>query len=112
VVPAEVYPSMHPEAVKAQAIAARTYALRSLGRYESRGFDVLGSVVSAEYRGVGRGHPLTTRAVLETRGLVLTHRGRLIEALYHSSAGGYTSSGEDVWGGATAYLQALPEWDA
>lgn len=110
VVPSEMYAAMPIEALKAQAIAARTYALRSVGRYRSRGFDVLGSVASTAYKGVEREHPNTTQAVMETAGEVLTHRGRLAETLYSSSAGGHTASGEEVWGGKTAYLLATPEW--
>jgi len=112
VVPSEMYASMHLEALKAQAIAARTYTLRNLGRYSSRGFDVLGSVSSSEYRGVDREHPRTTKAVTETAGKVLVHGNSLIEAFYNSSAGGYTASSEAVWGGRRAYLQDVPEWGA
>ena len=57
VVPSEMYTSMPMEALKAQAVAARTYTYRSLGRYWQRGFDVIGSVASSEYRGVGVEHP-------------------------------------------------------
>lgn len=110
VVPSEVYASMHPETLKAQAIAARTYALRSLGRYRSRGFDVLGSVASTEYKGVEREHPATTQAVIDTQGQVLTYRGRLADTVYSSNAGGYTVSGQVVWGGEVPYLVPRPEW--
>lgn len=111
VVPSEMYFTMPMEALKAQAIAARTYTLRSLGgRYASRGFDVLGSVASAAYRGVDAENARTTEAVLATRGLVLTYRGRLAETYFHASAGGHTASSEEVWGGHREYLQAVPEW--
>lgn len=110
VVPSEMYPSMPLEALKAQAIAARTYVLRALGRYASRGFDVLGSVASTAYRGVAREQASTTRAVLETRGQVLTYQGRLANAVYTSSAGGYTASAAEAWGGGEPFLKAVPEW--
>lgn len=112
VVPSEMYASMEMEALKAQAIAARTYTLRFQGRYSDRGFDVLGSVASAAYRGVDWEHSRTTEAVLSTRGQVLTYQGRLVDALYHSNAGGFTASSADVWGGtAPPYLRGVPEWD-
>lgn len=106
VVPSEVYPGMPEAALETQAIAARTYTLRNLGRYRSRGFDVMGSVLSSAYAGVAREHPRTTRAVDATRGLVLMHGGSLIEALYSSNSGGHTAGPEHVWGGSPrAYLR-------
>lgn len=110
VVPSEMYASMPFEALKAQAIAARTYTLRSLGRYRERGFDVMGSVLSSAYRGVGREHPRTSAAVAQTRGQVLTYQGALIEAYYHASAGGHTAASAQVWGGARPYLSGVGEW--
>ncbi|GEM_PF-198467 len=112
VVPSEMYPTMELEALKAQAIAARTYTLRSRGRYSSRGFDVLATVASSAYRGVAREHPATTQAVLETMGQVLTYQGSLAETVYTSNAGGFTAASADVWGGARPYLVGVPEWGA
>lgn len=109
VVPSEMYATMPMEALKVQAIAARTYTLRHLGRYASRGFDVLGSVASSEYRGVDREHPRSTEAVNETRGLVLRYGNVLIDAVYTSDNGGYSASGEEVWGGNSPYLQGQPD---
>lgn len=111
VVPSEMSFTMPMEALKAQAIAARTYTLRALGgRYASRGFDVLGDVASSAYRGVDAEHARTTEAVLSTTGLVLTYRGGLAETYYHASAGGHTASSEEVWGGRREYLRGVPEW--
>ncbi len=110
VVPSEMYPSMPAEALKAQAIAARTYTMRHLGRFSARGFDVMGSVLSSAYRGVDRETSRTTEAVLATSGEVLTHSGALIEAYYHATAGGMTAASADVWGGARPYLNAVGEW--
>ena len=107
-----MYPTMELEALKAQAIAARTYTLRSRGRYSSRGFDVLATVASSAYRGVAREHPATTQAVLETMGQVLTYQGSLAETVYTSNAGGFTAASADVWGGARPYLVGVPEWGA
>lgn len=110
VVPSEMYPSMGAEALKAQAIAARTYTLRSRGRFGARGFDVMGTVVSSAYRGVAREQPATTAAVMATMGQVLTYRGSLANTVYSASAGGFSASSEEAWGGGQPYLQAGPEW--
>jgi stage II sporulation protein D len=84
-------------AVEAQAIAARTYAYEHLGRWEDLGFDVFDSVADQVYRGLTGTHPLTDRAVAETRGKVLVYRGHLVRAYYCSTCGGHTSTIEDVW---------------
>jgi stage II sporulation protein D len=107
VVPSEMFTSMPLEALKAQAIAARTYTYRSLGRYWQRGFDVQGSVASSEYRGVGVEHANTTAAVLETLGLVLRDGDRPAQVFYNATAGGHTASSEEVWGGKISYLQPI-----
>lgn len=99
VVPAEIgaRPTSELEAVKAQAVAARTYALSYLSARDSLGFDVFGDVGDQVYRGISAESEVTTRAVRETRGVVATYGGRLIEAYYHSTCGGSTASIEDVW---------------
>lgn len=99
VVPAEIgnRPLSDLEAVKAQAVAARTYAISYLGARDSLGFDVFGDVGDQVYRGIDSEAEVTTRAVRETRGVVATHGGRLIEAYYHSTCGGATAAIEDVW---------------
>jgi stage II sporulation protein D len=99
VVPAEIgqRPMGELEAVKAQAVAARTYALSYLSARDSLGFDVFGDVGDQVYRGIASESEVTTRAVRETRGVVATYAGRLVEAYYHSTCGGSTASIEDVW---------------
>lgn len=85
------------EAVKAQAIAARTYTYAHLGHWEDLGFDVYDTVSDQVYRGLTGTHPITDRAVRETRNLVAAYRGKLIRAYYSSTCGGHTSTLEDVW---------------
>lgn len=85
------------EAGKAQAVAARTYALAYVGRRSDQGFDVYGSVEDQLYGGSGSEGPLTDRCVTETAGLVGTYQGRLIRANYFSTCGGVTANVEDVW---------------
>jgi stage II sporulation protein D len=108
VVPNELSPGGWPEleALKAQAVAARTYAVSNLGRFASEGFDLTPDTRSQVYGGRSTEHPLTDRAVFETRGRVATYEGRPINALYTSTCGGRTEDAENIFGGdAPAYLR-------
>ncbi|NIP83477.1 MAG: SpoIID/LytB domain-containing protein, partial [Gemmatimonadetes bacterium] len=113
VVPREIGGGRPPEeleAVKAQAIAARTYAVRQLGRRDALGFDYYGSVLDQVYGGMDAEDETTTRAVRETRGEVVVHDGEPIEAYYHSTCGGRTAALEEVWGGEPRpYLRSVSD---
>ncbi len=104
VVPGEMIASWPMEALKAQAVAARTYTVFHLGRYHERGFDLLASVASAHYPGVSREHQRTTTAVNETKGQIITYLGQPIDAVYSANNGGIRASSAEVWGGNRAYL--------
>src|SRR5688500_14190632 len=93
VVPAEMGPSIYDEveALKAQAVAARTYAYRNLRQFESEGFDICPGPACQAYKGFAAEHELSTRAVRETAGLILTYNGQPVDALYTSTCGGETS---------------------
>jgi stage II sporulation protein D len=120
VVPGELSPGQFGalEALKAQAVAARTYALKNRGSYGSLGFDLVNTSRSQVYKGMASEHPLSTRAVEETRGVVMTYRGELINALYTSTCGGKTENAENVFSGRPVpYLKSVecsseeqPEW--
>lgn len=98
------------EAAKAQAVAARTYAVRYLGRREALGFDVFATVQDQVYGGVGDEYDLVSRAVRETEGEILVYDGRPIEAYYHSTCAGHTAAIEEVWNSAPVpYLQAVED---
>jgi len=118
VVPNELSPTSFPqlEALKAQAVAARTYALRNRGGYAAQGYDICATPACQLYRGKGSEHPLTDQAVDETRGIVAYYGGALINALYTSTCGGHTEDGESVFDGPAApYLRGvacLPEREA
>lgn len=101
VVPNELSPSGWPqiEALKAQAVAARTYAVSNLGRFAADGFDLTPDTRSQVYGGRSTEHPLTDRAVLETRGRIATYKGVPINALYTSTCGGRTEDAENIFGG-------------
>jgi stage II sporulation protein D len=104
----ELSPGGYPaiEALKAQAIAARTYALRNRGQYASQGYDLLPTTRSQVYRGLTSEQPLSTRAVDETRGLIATYNGEPINALYTSTCGGRTENAENIFNEAIPYLRA------
>ncbi len=107
VVANELSPGGYPalEAQKAQAIAARTYALRNRGQFRAQGFDLLPTTRSQVYRGLSSEHPLSTRAVDETRGLIATYNGEPINALYTSTCGGRTEAVENIFNDAAPYLR-------
>lgn len=99
VVPHEVFPSWDLEALKAQTLAARTYAARHLNNKE------MDDTISFQVYGGYEWHERTTKAVNETKGEVITYNNRLIEAFYSASNGGVTESNKHVWGGkALAYF--------
>ena len=109
VVPGELSPYIfgEPEALKAQAVAARTYALKNLGQYGDLGFDLLATPQSQVYEGMSIEHPASTRAVEETEGEVAVYGGSLINALYTSTCGGATENVEEIFEGNPApYLQS------
>jgi stage II sporulation protein D len=85
------------EAVKAQAVAARTYALKRLGREDKPGYDLVASVADQVYHGKSAEQELANRAIRETEGVVAIHRGKLIDAYYSSTCGGRTAAIRDVW---------------
>lgn len=99
VVPAEMgkLGQQELEALKAQAIAARTYSLSRLGQYADEGYDLEASVADQIYKGVEGEDPLVNQAVELTWGKVLTHKGKLIHAYYHANSGGRTEYVEKVW---------------
>jgi stage II sporulation protein D len=94
-----------PEAHKAQAIAARTYALRNRGQFSSQGYDLLPTTRSQVYRGLTSENALSSRAVDETRGLIATYAGEPINALYTSTCGGRTEDSENIFNDAVPYLK-------
>ena len=121
VVPNELSPVSFPqlEALKAQAVAARTYALRNRGQFEAQGYDICATPACQVYRGRASEHPLTDQAVQETRGVIASYRGNLINALYTSTCGGHTEDAVNIFEGEheVPYLTGvacLPErsaWD-
>lgn len=111
VLPSEMPSSWPQEALKAQAIAARSYALANIGKYRSRDFDLKDTVDDQVYSGVQAEQDSTNRAVCETAGIVLKHGGKVCSAFFHSSSGGQTEVAEHVWGRPVPYLKSVPDYD-
>lgn len=111
VVPAEMPTSWPLEALKAQAVAARTYTVTSLGKEADKGYDLCNTVHCHVYGGAGVERSRSNQAVAETEGEILTWGGKPIIAYYHSSSGGYTDSGEEVWKRPLPYIQAVKDFD-
>lgn len=109
VVPSEMPASWEFEALKAQAIAARSFALANLGKQAKYGYDLKDNTEDQVYGGASAETNITNKAVDETHGLVLTYDMKIISAYYSASAGGMTSS--SVWGGYAPYLHSVPSFD-
>jgi stage II sporulation protein D len=105
----EVDPAWPPEALKAQAVAARTLALASLGRFRREGYDVRDTTEVQLYGGATSEDPRTNAAVDATRGILLVHDGKPIHAVYHADSGGQTEASEHVWGVAYPYLRSVED---
>jgi len=110
VVPLEMGPSQFPEldALKAQTVAARTYAVAHLGDHADEGWDLCATPACQVYGGVSGEHSLSNRAVAETAGLVAVYEGEPIDAMYTSTCGGHTEDVEHIFGDrAQPYLKGV-----
>ncbi len=111
VVPAEMGPVQYGrlEALKAQAVAARTYTVRHLGEFRAEGFDVCATPRCQVYGGMSVEHPLTDRAVAETADQILLHDGEPVDARYSATCGGHTEDVDVVFPREHApYLKGVP----
>jgi stage II sporulation protein D (peptidoglycan lytic transglycosylase) len=100
-------------ALRAQAVVSRTLALRNLGRWRTRGYDLMATVADQAYAGVGFESPASDQAAAETAGKVLTYEGGLIDIFFHSTCGGLTAPGPEVFGYASRpYLRSIRDVDA
>ncbi|MDZ4832550.1 MAG: SpoIID/LytB domain-containing protein [Candidatus Melainabacteria bacterium] len=111
VIPSEMPSSWPREALKAQAIAARSYAIANLGKYGTQGFDVKATVLDQAYRGAVAETSSTNRAVSETKGIVMKHQGKVVPGFFHSSSAGHTDVAEHVWTKEVPYLKSVPDVD-
>lgn len=101
VIPLEMNPEQFNEleALKAQAVSARTFAIRRLKFHEEKDYDICSTVKCQVYKGALFEHPLSNQAVKETENEILTWNDKPINALYTGSCGGYTEDVENIFGG-------------
>jgi len=105
VVGAEIGPSYPIEAIKAQAVAARSFAIANRSRHSAKGFDLCCKSSDCQaYHGTTKEYKSTIQACQETEGLVITYNGKAVIAYYYASSGGYTMNSEDVWTQSLGYL--------
>lgn len=114
VVPNEIESFSNAEALKAQAVAARTYASLNLTKtaktnlHLNYGFNLCNDIHCQVYKGMNSENASTNAAVDETKDMVITYEGKLIEAVYSASSGGQTEDASNVWGGAP-YLKSVED---
>ncbi|MEO1592187.1 MAG: SpoIID/LytB domain-containing protein [Cyanobacteria bacterium J06632_22] len=117
VVPHEVGPSAPRQAKEAQAVLARTYALRNLRRFAIDGYELCADTQCQVYRGLSETVPAADAAIAATQGQVLTYNDELVDALYSSTTGGISARFSDVWDGPNRpYLRPVVDsvqvsWD-
>ncbi|MSR77626.1 MAG: SpoIID/LytB domain-containing protein, partial [Candidatus Omnitrophica bacterium] len=97
VLPSEMSAEWPIEALKAQAVAARTYALFKMIENQNEKFDLRKDVISQSYKGKALERIASTRAVKETQGQVLSYRGKVFPSFFHSTCGGHTANIADLW---------------
>ncbi len=111
VVPSEMPSKWNYEALKAQAIAARSYAIANRGKRASHGYDLKDTPEDQAYGGATAETANTNNAVMETKGIVITYNQKVIPAYYSASAGGHTVNAGAVWNKDLPYLKSVPSFD-
>jgi stage II sporulation protein D len=109
VVPSEIGFSFPDEAIKAQAVAARTYLFYSMRNKKFSLYDVEDGVTSQVYLGYDKENKKINDLINQTENQVITYNGEYINALFHASSGGYTANSEDVWGTEIPYLRSVDD---
>lgn len=109
VIPEEMPPKWDKQALMAQAVAARTYALCMKHKNRHEDYDIEATTAAQVYGGYSAENMRTTAAVDATKGQVMTHNGRPIVAYFHSNSGGHTEDPVHVWNVKIPYLQAVPD---
>lgn len=113
VLPYEMNNQWPYEALRAQALAARSYTAATMGGHKSDGFDLCNSTDCQVYRGTKSANETTDAAVDSTAGMYITYAGSPIMAVYHASNGGATENSENIWNSTLPYLRAVADpWEA
>ncbi len=107
----EMYPTWPLEALKAQAVASRSYALYQRQHGANSIYDVGDTTTWQVYEGMATEFPSTQAAVSATAGQVVTHNGQTIQAVFHAASGGHTENVEHVWSSPLPYLRGVKDFD-
>jgi len=109
VLPKEISVTAPGEALKAQAVAARNYAVVNRNNHNQEGFDLCVTTHCQSYGGFSAESKNTNQAVDDTKGLILTYNGEPISAFYHMDSGGHTENSENVWGQKINYVRGVKD---
>jgi len=109
VVPSEMSPEWPMEALKAQALAARNYAVANIGKHGLYGFDVCATTHCQVYLGYDKEDPRSNQAINQTKGQFVTYNGKLISTFFHAHSGGYTENSENVYVSPAPYYKGVPD---
>ncbi len=108
-VPPEIGANAHAEALKAQAIVSRTYAINNIGKHSHYGFDLCSTVDCQVYKGYNAESAKANKAVDDTCGKVVVYNGGIAQVYYFASSGGRTENSENVWSVSLPYLRSVPD---
>lgn len=111
VIPCEMSPSYAEEALKAQAVAARTYAIKKIDMevHKNSGYELCDGTHCQSYKGKEAEYDNTNAAVNATKGMIMYYQNEPIESVFFASSGGYTENSEDIWTAPLPYLKAVPD---
>ena len=109
VIPYEVNPNWPIEAQKAQALCAKCYTVKSLGKHKTKGFDLCNTTDCQMYQGTNNATATSDEAVEATEGLFVLYDGEICTTYYHASSGGYTEDAGNIWGKDIPYLKAVED---
>lgn len=109
VVPREMSHTSPMEALKAQAVASRSFAMSNINKHSKEGFNLCDTTHCQVYYGFIYERPTTNQAVDETKDIFIYYNGEVIEAIYHSTSSGYTEDSSNVWGGSIPYLKSIED---
>ena len=109
VIPYEMSPSWPIEALKAQALCAKSYAVTCIGKHNSQGFDLCNTTDCQVYYGTKTATDNSDSAVEAVSGLYVLYNGEVAETYYHASSGGWTEDAKNIWGTDIPYLKAVED---
>lgn len=109
VIPYEMSPSWNVEALKAQAVCARSFVLNGTSKHTSQGFDVCNTTDCQVYKGANQATANSDAAVDQTAGQTLSYEGKMVVGYYFSADGGATEDAANVWGGDYGYLKGIKD---